>query len=54
MELARGENDKNALYEMPIELTKIINIIPLKKILDSQSVHFLSRKGKGSGRCAPP
>lgn len=31
MELGRGENDKNALYEMPIELTKIINIIPLKK-----------------------
>lgn len=50
MELGRGENDKNALYEMPVELRKIINVIlPPKKILDSQSVHFLSREGKGSG-----
>lgn len=31
MELGRCENDKNALYEMPIELTKIINVITLKK-----------------------
>lgn len=54
MELGRCENDKNALYEMPIELTKIINVITLKKILDSRSVHFLSWKGRGSGWCTPP
>ena len=53
MELGRGENDKNALYEMPVELRKIINVIPPKKkswILNL----FTSCHGRGRAQADVP
>lgn len=53
MELGRCKNDKNALYEMPIELTKIINVITLKKESWILGL-FISCHGRGGAQAGVP